>query len=256
MEDINDEVEAIEAIYCGENEFLLLSKEDSSVTFSITTNPVNNEELKITLTFMLSALSYPNEPPSISVQSQYLNRQECDGIKVFLLGEADSLHGTPMILNLLTSLQEKEINPRKALKSIVTAPVENENLTTCVLQLDHMRNKVQYTKTIKRWCDELEILGRLLFCQRWIFIILQSSERNIKTYIQRNKHQCVDVDSSGHPCKERMLSTLYHGCEDTLAFSSFEVVNLDQQNELRNYLMQHNLSKVYSNYIFPLINKK
>ncbi|XP_068206129.1 RWD domain-containing protein 3-like [Palaemon carinicauda] len=160
-----------------------------------------------------------------------------------------------MILSLLTALQEKENISRRSVSLTTTEPEDKEILTTSVLQLDHMRNKSQYTKTIKRWCEELGIVGRLLFCQRWIFIILQSSESNIKTYIQRNKHQCVDVDSSGHPCKERLLSTLYHGCQEKLAFSSFEVVSLDLQ-DLKNYLTQYNLSRVYLNYIFPLINKK
>ena len=60
---------------------------------------------------------------------------------------------------------------------------------TCVLHLDHMRNKTQYTKTIKRWCDELGIYGRLVFYHRWIFIILQSNENNIKVGVQHEASQ-------------------------------------------------------------------
>lgn len=254
MEEILEEVGAIQAIYCGENEFFLSSKGDSSVTFSVTTSPSNDTSLKITVTFVLLD-SYPGKSPSISVQSQYLSRQECDNIKTFLAREAETYCGSPMIMSLLTALQEKEDVSRQVVSVTTSKPKDEEEIITCVLQLDHMRNKSQYTKTIKRWCEELEITGRLLFCQRWIFIILQSHEINIKTYIQRNKHQCVDVDSSGHPCKERLLSTLYHGYQEKLAFSSFEVVSLDL-HDLKNYLTQYNLSRVYLNYIFPLINKK
>lgn len=49
-----------------------------------------------------------------------------------------------------------------------------------VLQLDHMRNKTRYVKTIQRWCKELSIVGALVFCLRWIFLILQGDEESIK----------------------------------------------------------------------------
>ncbi|XP_064094019.1 RWD domain-containing protein 3-like isoform X3 [Macrobrachium nipponense] len=181
MEEILEEVGAIQAIYCGENEFSLCSKGDSSVTFSVTTSPSNDTSLKITVTFVLLD-SYPRRLPSISVQSQYLSRQECDKIKTFLSREAETYCGSPMIMSLLTALQEKDVS-RRVVSMTTSKPKDEEEITTCVLQLDHMRNKSQYTKTIKRWCEELEITGRLLFCQRWIFIILQSCEINIKSQV-------------------------------------------------------------------------
>lgn len=249
MDEIHEEVKAIEAIYCGKNEFVLHSEGASSVIFAVTTNPVNDPNLKITVLFTLSAPFYPNKPPALSVQCQDLNRSDCDAIRALLIEEAKSYCGSPMVLNLLTTLQEKDDLRKKDITSVAQALEDEEEPVTCVLQLDHMRNKSQYIKTIKRWCEELGIWGRLFFCHRWIIIILQGNAHNIKTYIQRNKQQCVDVDSSGHPCKERLLSILYHGCQEKLAFSNFEVVSLDP-NDLRNYLTQHNLSKVYLNYIY------
>ncbi|XP_042209360.1 RWD domain-containing protein 3-like isoform X2 [Homarus americanus] len=211
MEGIYEEIEAIEAIYCGKDEFCLHYKGASSVEFSVTTSPVSSHDLKITLVFILSSPLYPSEPPSVSVQCSSLTRAECDSVKIFLMEVAKSCCGSSMVLDLLTALQEKEdIGGKHQDAAMMKNDTSNEPVT-CILQLDHMRSKAKYLKTIKAWCEELDLVGRIVFCLRWIFLFLQGSADDIKMYIQRNKTQCVDVNSSGKPCKERLLSVLYQG---------------------------------------------
>lgn len=68
MDDILEEMQAIEAIYCGEKEFELLSQGELSVMFSVTTSPTHHPDLRISLMFTLSVESYPEEVPPFSVQ--------------------------------------------------------------------------------------------------------------------------------------------------------------------------------------------
>ncbi|XP_045609255.1 RWD domain-containing protein 3 isoform X1 [Procambarus clarkii] len=255
MDQIYEELEAIEAIFCRENEFSLHSKDISSVEFAVTTSPIASPDLEITVVFNLSANSYPNEPPSVSVQCSSLTRVECDSVKTFLKNIAESCCGAPMILNLLTALQENEDirgTPRN------TPTLENDTSKgpiTCVLHLDHMRNKTRYLKTIKSWCEELDLFGRIIFCVHWIFIILQGNEENMKIYLQRNRTQCVDVDSSGKPCKERLLSVLYQGCHHK-KFMDFEVCQVENIAELRSWMANCSSLDLFKDVIAPVISKR
>nr|XP_053637037.1 RWD domain-containing protein 3-like [Cherax quadricarinatus] len=256
MDKIYEEIEAIEAIYCGENEFCLFSRGTSSVEFSVTISPVARPDLKITMVFNLSASSYPSEPPPFSVQCSALTRTECDNVKTSLKSIAELCRGAPMVLDLLTSLQEREDIGRTPPTNNATVEKEiYEGHTTCVLHLDHMRNKTKYLKTIKSWCEDLDLFGQIIFYLRWIFIILQGTEENIKMYLQRNRTQFVDVDSSGKPCKERMLSVLYQGIQQH-RFMDFAVHKVENTAKLRSWMAESGLIDLFDNVIAPFISKR
>ena len=75
-----------------------------------------------------------------------------------------------------------------------------------VIKLDHMRSKQKYTKLIMGWMVELALHGRVIFYKRMIWIIISGRICDVKEYIKRHKTCNVDVDSSGQPCKERMMN--------------------------------------------------
>ncbi|KAK3744870.1 hypothetical protein RRG08_050808 [Elysia crispata] len=77
------------------------------------------------------------------------------------------------------------------------------NIVTALLHLDHMRSKSSYCKLIKKWAVELSLVGRLIFCQRLILILLQGDSKNVKEYIVRNRTTNVDVDSRGRSSPEK-----------------------------------------------------
>ena len=73
-----------------------------------------------------------------------------------------------------------------------------------------MRNKSRYTRTIARWVDELKLSGRIFFAGYLIFLLLTGTAESVKEYLRRHKTCNVDVDSSGKPCKEKMMNILMH----------------------------------------------
>ena len=77
-----------------------------------------------------------------------------------------------------------------------------------VLTLDHMRSKDKYTKLITGWMNELDLIGRVLFYKKMIWVILHGRRDDVKDYLKRHKMCNVDVDSSGKPCKERMMTII------------------------------------------------
>ncbi|GFS08470.1 RWD domain-containing protein 3 [Elysia marginata] len=130
------------------------------------------------------------------------------------------------------------------------------NTVTSLLHLDHMRSKSSYTKLIKKWAYELSLVGRLIFCQRLILILLQGDSKDVKEYIVRNRTSNVDVDSRGRSCKERMLSVL---CEVPTRLEQqledFAVVECLPE-ELTDFFKSRHLEEIYSNHVRPLMPGK
>ncbi|KAI8465637.1 MAG: hypothetical protein J3K34DRAFT_83786 [Monoraphidium minutum] len=71
-----------------------------------------------------------------------------------------------------------------------------------------MRSRAMYTKTIRRWCKELGLTGRLVFCHSLILIALQGAAADVAEYLRRARTETVDVDSAGRKCRERMMNVL------------------------------------------------
>lgn len=61
--------------------------------------------------------------------------------------------------------------------------VEN-SCRTVLLRFDHMRNRVSYVKTLVSWTNELNLVGRLVFYNRLIVILLQGSEEKIRVCVK------------------------------------------------------------------------
>ena len=70
-------------------------------------------------------------------------------------------------------------------RGVQSATPDNQDVNvaahlTVVLQLDHMRNKVKYTKTLKKWTAELGINGALVFYGHLIYVMLHGIETSVK----------------------------------------------------------------------------
>ena len=72
-----------------------------------------------------------------------------------------------------------------------------------------MRSKSKYTKILKSWMVEFNINGFLVFYGRLILMIVEGQSESVRTYLVRHRTVNVDVDSSGQPCKERLMTCLW-----------------------------------------------
>lgn len=194
----------------------------------------------VLLSFVLPS-GYPsNGIPEINLTSLSLPAAIINQVKEKMLVRATTFTGESMLMELIelakesiTSLHDPtelclplkktNVDQKKLLKNeevrLKTYPnySREEKETNCsraqpnwitFVQLDHMRSKSKYTKIIKNWSKTYNLSGRLIFCQKLIFILLIGDRENLKNYLVQHKTACVDVDSRGHSCKERMMTVL------------------------------------------------
>ncbi|KFM66882.1 RWD domain-containing protein 3, partial [Stegodyphus mimosarum] len=198
--------------------------------------------------------AYPHIPPQISLASSDLFNAEKSTIEEEIRNYATKIVGSPMIMDLVIKLQQilEEKKMKETLKS-KTLMLRTQDYFLAVIQIDHMRNKNKYSKLLTSWVSELDLHGALIFCQRWIFLILQNSKKNIKEFITRLKIVPIDVDSSGKPCKEKMCKILYEGTGFN-SFSSFSTEELKTLNDLEDFMTAQNLENIYKEIMRPALS--
>ena len=85
-----------------------------------------------------------------------------------------------MVLELLSYVQESVNSLSVKIDKSASDGKVTEEIWTSVLQLDHMRSKNKYIKTIEKWTGELRLTGRLIFMGKLILILIQGQLADIK----------------------------------------------------------------------------
>nr|XP_054762199.1 RWD domain-containing protein 3-like [Lytechinus pictus] len=257
---VTDELQVLESVFCQSGEFTLhdLNAEAGSARYTITVSDSSNNEQSpnlgstIAITFAPGPC-YPKYLPDISLTSDLLTRKAADKMKTSLIEYAsEHLCGEPMAMEIVEwiRLHFKEYANYENQQEMI--PESQGTCVTSLLRLDHMRAKGRYIKTLTSWCEELGIMGRIIFVERLILILLEGHQARVKEFILRLKTQKVDVDSSGKACKEKMMSVLSEKPTDKNRFSSFEVSEMGSVQELRKYFDSLNLSQLYDEHLQPL----
>ncbi|XP_078574677.1 RWD domain-containing protein 3-like [Branchiostoma floridae x Branchiostoma japonicum] len=266
-EEVADELQALQAIYCGDGEFCMLSDPDARVPmFCVSTKyRGRHDTISIAASFTLPE-GYPRTLPEISLSSESLSRGAIARLKEGLSAHARTLPKAPMVLQLMTWLEENVTETLdQDLAEVCDTPKESlskeedgEDLWLALLHLDHMRARGKYVKTIMKWTKELSLTGRLLFQERLILILLLGSMKNIKDYITRQRTRSVDVDSAGRSCKERMLTVLWEERlqEGTVSLAQFEVAECRTVEQLKDQFTGAVLERVYSEHVCTLLQKQ
>ncbi|KAJ6658398.1 hypothetical protein lerEdw1_020102 [Lerista edwardsae] len=256
-----EELSAIAAIYCGKDECEVLQvSETKGISFRIQTTVKGHlgRDVLLKLLFHLP-IGYPSSLPNISVSSEQLTRTQCMAAKERLLEEAKRHCSQPMVHELILwvqqNLQDIVEQAEPAACSGRTGPstdaTADDGVWTALLHLDHMRAKGKYVKTVKKWCTDLSLTGRLMFMGKMILILLQGDRSNIKEYMILQKTSKVDVDSGGKKCKEKMISVLSEtkARAEHQRFQAFEVKEYSTLDELQNEFKAAGLSELFSEFV-------
>lgn len=233
--EVLDEILALKSIFCNPGEFYLISPsslealESSTgpISFKIavkcTAEQESNDASKslektekntlccvVEMTVVLP-LNYPQTLPELSLSCTEISKKGLSSLRNKLIEYTRNLHSLssePMIMEIAMWLQENAslFFDKPALNSARNDTSWDDSIL--LLRLDHMRNKNRYIKTITRWIDELNLNGRLFLASYLILILLTGETGNVREYLRRHKTCNVDVDSSGKPCKERMINVL------------------------------------------------
>ena len=229
--EVLDEVMALKSIFCNPKEFCLvnpssfdvLEKISGPISFKIFVSCVVGRDFSegnspvsivVEMTVVISD-EYPQKLPEISLSCAEMSKKDLNSLRKNLLEFANDIRRSssePMIMELVLWLQENT----KAFLCFdnTSAASQYTNGSYCadkimiLLKIDHMRSKNRYIKTITRWINELNLTGRLFLLNAFIFLLLTGEASDVKEYLRKHKTCNVDVDSSGKPCKERMMNVL------------------------------------------------
>uniref|UniRef100_S4RD04 RWD domain-containing protein 3 n=1 Tax=Petromyzon marinus TaxID=7757 RepID=S4RD04_PETMA len=268
---VQEEVAVLEAIYCAKGE---LEVRERSVTNGIT--------LALNICCESRGVRYPLRT-LIRLPPGYPTRQHLDVVSLHVDGAASSAALTrEQCRTLLHNIRQRAfaLPPQPAVHDLaswlqqnfetllhvggVTITAEQERLaktisyvkgTVALLRLDHMRARARYTRTIEGWVAKLGLMGRLLFYNKLILVLLQGSLCSIREYIVLQKTSKVDVDSSGKRCKEKMMSVLWEGTMSTrqYRFSDFCVLEISSTNELGKVFEEAQLGELYHQCVMPTL---
>ncbi|GIY37977.1 RWD domain-containing protein 3 [Caerostris darwini] len=198
--------------------------------------------------------NYPQVIPVISVSSTKISNAQKTLIENEIKCYAEGIIGSPIIMDLVIKFQEIFNSYLNKYVPSKMKTLESEDDYMAIIQIDHMRQKKRYLKTLISWASDLSIVGSIIFCYKWIFLILQSSRENVKEFIIRHRTCCIDVDSAGKPCKERMSKIIFEG-NAKKCFASFSVEELLSFEDLEEYLKCRNLDIVYQHIFKPMLFK-
>ena len=152
---------------------------------------------------------YPLDIPNISLFSENIDAKNIKDLHQKLYNHAEKCTGSPMLMDLIDLLQQEIINlpvlSNTMMKMECNAPrmsggtnslsstedgrqtdvcigrnLHQESVSVLLLHIDHMRAKNKYIKLIERWVKELQLTGRLLFCNRLILLLLQGEPDVLK----------------------------------------------------------------------------
>ncbi|XP_036362078.1 RWD domain-containing protein 3 isoform X1 [Octopus sinensis] len=127
---------------------------------------------------------------------------------------------------------------------------------TLLIHIDHMRAKAKYIKFIKKWCRDFQLSGQLIFFKKTILLFLIGEHNNLKSYLVQHKTVCVDVDSRGVGCKEKMMTVL---CEEPYLKDSLNIIRSALQiqecsslDEVKDIFTNASSQHLFVNYVSKL----
>lgn len=279
--EVAEEILALESIFCNPGEFNLLipssletiEEYQGAIFFKITVKCSGNEDSELGLkssgrngssnifvvemSVMISP-NYPRTVPEISLSCTEMTKKNMSLLRDQLNAHAANLISSssgPIIMDLTLWLQENAGLCRDEPELARSRSVRTGINTIVLIKLDHMRNKPRYLKLISRWVEELTLNGRIFFLGNLIFILITGECENVKKYLCRHKTCNVDVDSSGKPCKERMMNVLMQqeSSSNDLRMCDFQEVKCQSPLELKERFSEINLDYLYEKYIKPLV---
>jgi len=265
--DVSEELAVLESIYCLPGEIIIHTAGSDASCDTVFTVTLGATRLTLTV-----PSSYPHVAPSVAVSSDVKSRDTCCHVTQRLSAHALSLSGRPMLLDLVMWLQDdldqnsdptRQVSKGQEEEANIDAETKERDVTAsdcCValLRLDHMRKRTVYCKTLTEWARELGVVGRVLFRDRLILILLIGQTTYIKELIVRIRTVNVDVDSRGKACKERMMSVLsephpINSISHSSIVKEFKCVELRNHLELEQFFTDYNLQQLYNDHVSTLM---
>ena len=266
---LKEEIDLISSIYSNPKEFCVEEcYGDATSIFSELSFSMNLscEDYKLVFNCHVHK-GYPLKVPTVYLQHPTLQKSVNSKLQADLKNflQVNEWIGQPMLFSIIDWLKENiccYFNTESLTNKLASIDVTSEiQKSTCLLQLDHMRSRSRYVKHLQAFAKELNVNGFVIFACKLIFILLHGCDSSITEFIIKLKVQKVDIDSGGHPCKERMLKVLKKASDshmllgiDRSTSSFLDVKELNNFLELEQFLTEIKLQDVFKKLILPDVN--
>lgn len=239
---MEEEWEALGAIFSEREEMVILDKR----TAKLNLKSRNSDSIGFSVTFQMPD-SYPqSETPIISVSSESMNRQSCRDFTDSASKEAHGLIGQPMLYQLAEWMRDN-VHQFQSLKEETKSEPDEVTDHVLLIELDHMRDRKNYSNTLKSWARDLCLSGRLIIAKR-ISILLGGKLDDLKCFEKRLRTSKVDVDSSGKKCKEKMMKVLCCEKAEPHKITDFVILEDPAPEEVARAFREFSLSNLHREY--------
>lgn len=250
---VNDEIELISAMYQSK-EFQL--EESSSGNKKLVLNILGEKKHKLLFSCSISN-QYPDQIPMVCILEPQLTKKDMKCLQSHLHSylQQQNCIGQPMLLCLFDWVKE-HIHDYYKFDKIEIGFTDDDY--TYIVKLDHIRSRSRYIKYLKGFSKEFSVVCLLAFIQRNTFLLLRGADVSVKQFLLQQKSQKVDIDSSGQPCKEKMLTTLGKIDSSNVEKLSSHFIIADHLdfNKFKEYLDTIGYNDIFKMYILPVIDIK
>jgi len=208
---MEEEIDCLSAIFGHENVIFDADSKIVKIILAQSREISAGVTQSASLTLQL-ADSYPNEAPvkitiriDPSVRRDFLTRAE-----FHVMHALEPYVGEAYLMNAAVALQDFIADTAEGFdqREITECHGAIENWIA-IVKLDHMRNKQKYLKHLRKWSAELNVGCSVLILKAVKYVVvLTGSKCDVDQFLVNWKTQCVDVDSKGKPCKEKLMSVL------------------------------------------------
>ena len=208
---MEEEIDCLSAIYGHDN--VHFDADAKIVRITLTQSREMNAGMtqSVSLTLQLTN-AYPNEAPmKITIRTDSpVHRDFLARAESHVMCGLESHLGDAYLMNAALALQD-------FVADNVPMLVERES-PNChgtidnwidIVKLDHMRNRQKYLKHLKKWSADLNVGCSVLILKEVKYVVVLTGRKcDVDQFLVNWKTQCVDVDSKGKACKEKLMSVL------------------------------------------------
>lgn len=203
--------------------------------------------------------NYPHcsAPPHVVVKSTLINNANAKRFATFITDTLkEKFLGEPMLWELCElargHFSDFANDDEKDDSLLSNKDNTNDIWFVSVTQLDHIRDKRGYVKTLSKWAKQLDLCGKLLLgCPRILLVLWGRVEDDLKQFHLRHRTTLIDVDSSGKPCKERLAKLLCIRTTKEKPYNQLELVveEFTSSQQLEKTFDLLKLSQLYNEYV-------
>lgn len=189
------------------------------LTISYDNDCENGHSTQVIVIFTLTN-GYPKIPPSVNLLVDNIDKELIADIERDICEYITLITPEPVLFQAVEYIKQvlhDRVTPicdSVEVRDLQCISKPENSLVCCssqaiLIKLDHIRNESRYFKNLKSWSMELGANCTVFNCGiHNVYVQLIGETKAMDVFMKRWKSQCIDVDSHGRPCKERLINIL------------------------------------------------